>query len=208
MILCDIGNTSFHFFDEKLETDFKIFETCYLPEIFEPIYFISVNDNKRGLFLKKYPQALDLKDYCELNTNYSGLGIDRLVACLNYENGIIVDAGSAITVDIMEKNNHIGGFILPGVDALRNSYEQISNKLKADFEINVFLDKIPNCTKNAINYGILKSIILPIQEIAKQEKIYFTGGDGELIARFFKDSIFDEFIVFKGMKKIIKGIKC
>ena len=73
---------------------------------------------------------------------------------------------------------------------------------------NVFLDKIPTCTKDAINYGILKSIILPIQQISQNKQVYFTGGDGKVLSQIFTGSIFDEFIVFNGMRKIIKGIKC
>ena len=208
MILCDIGNTSFHFFDEYTQKDFKIFDSNELPQLDGEIYFISVNENKTAQFLTKFPNALNLANFYSFATEYTGMGIDRIVACINFQDGVIVDAGSAITVDVMENRKHLGGFILPGINAQINSYATISPKLKVDFEKNVFLDKIPTCTKDAINYGILKSIILPIQQISQNKQVYFTGGDGKVLSQIFTGSIFDEFIVFNGMRKIIKGIKC
>ena len=208
MILCDIGNTSFHFFDEYSQKDFKVFDSNKLPHFDREIYFISVNENKTAQFLTKFPKASNLENLHSFTTEYAGIGIDRIVACINFKDGVIVDAGSAITVDVMQNQKHLGGFILPGINAQINSYANISPKLKVDFEKNVFLDKIPTCTKDAINYGILKSILLPIEQISQDKQVYFTGGDGKILSQIFIGSIFDEFIVFNGMRKIIKGIKC
>lgn len=204
MILCDIGNTSFHFFDTYTQNDFKIFN-YNLPPLTDNIYFISVNKHKTKQFLENYPNAINLENKIIFQTNYDGMGIDRKVVCKYTNNAIIVDAGSAITVDIMQNNIHIGGFILPGFQALKNSYKEISQKLDVDFEKNTNLVKMPLCTKNAINYGILKSIILPIKEVSNNQQLYFTGGDGEFLASFFENAIYDKFMIFKSMKQLIKG---
>lgn len=207
MILCDIGNTSFHFFDMESGFDFKVFD-FNLPVLERQIYFISVNDQKSAIFFKKYPSAINLEQKIVFDTNYQGMGIDRKVVCFGVENALIIDAGSAITVDIMENSKHIGGFILPGVLALLKSYSQISPKLTAEFEKNLNLAKIPTQTKDAINYGILKSIILPIKEVSIGKKVYFTGGDGELLSSFFAGAVYDKNMIFKSMIQIIKGNVC
>ena len=31
-----------------------------------------------------------------------------------HESGIVVDVGTACTIDVLESNRHVGGFILPG----------------------------------------------------------------------------------------------
>ena len=56
------------------------------------------------------------------------------VACSFQQNAVIVDAGSAITVDIIENGVHKGGFILLGLRRFMKSYPKISKKLKFDFE--------------------------------------------------------------------------
>ena len=208
MILCDIGNSSYHFFDTEQKTNFKIFDDEKLPKIEERVYFASVNEKKTEVFIQRFPNCINLEQFCEFETSYEGMGFDRKLACTTCNNGLIVDAGSAITVDLMENSVHLGGFILPGIKALIKCYGEISPKLLIDFEKETFLDKIPNSTKNAINYAILKSIILPIGEIASSHKITFTGGDGKILASFFANSIYDEFLIFKGMQQIIEREKC
>lgn len=203
MILCDIGNSSFHFFDTDKSIDFKVFDEN-LP-VFEqtPIYFISVNAVKTALFLKHHPTAINLEPFVSLDTQYKGMGIDRQVICYQKSNCIIVDAGSAITVDILD-TCHQGGFILPGIGAYLQCYAKISPKLIVQFEKNTNLAKIPSCTQEAINYAILQSIILPIREVCGTQTIYFSGGDGEFLASFFENGIYNKNMIFDAMIQIIK----
>ncbi|WP_419770545.1 MAG: type III pantothenate kinase [Candidatus Marinarcus sp.] len=206
MILCDIGNSTFHFLIEGKEQKYFLHEN--LPELKKRIYFISVNEKATAKLLSQYPTAINLEQYMKFETTYVGMGIDRKVACVGCENGVIVDAGSAITVDIMEDGVHKGGFILPGIKNFREIYPQISPKLDFDFSIKLNLDKIPQNTKDAISYSILKAIILPIQEIAHNKKLFFTGGDGEFLSSFFPDSSFKKDIIFENMKGIINANSC
>ncbi|MGB6328657.1 MAG: type III pantothenate kinase [Halarcobacter sp.] len=207
MILCDIGNTTFHFsingkhqkyfLDEKL----PVFDE-------EIVYFISVNEKASRKLKDTYVHCIDLEKYLNFQTSYQGMGLDRKVACFGFENAIIVDAGSAITVDIIKNSKHKGGIILPGINNLKKLYKQIS--LKLDYEINtkVNLDKIPLCTQDAISYSILKSIILPIKEIALEKQIIFTGGDGEFLSRYFDNCIYKSDLIFEKMKGIINANNC
>lgn len=209
MILCDIGNTTFHF--KTSNKDFKIHVNGSLDDLKNfksPVYFISVNDKARKKLLEKYPNAINLKEIIKFKTNYLGLGIDRQVVCSNISHGIIVDMGSAITVDVMKNRVHLGGFILPGIDAYKKIYSQISPRLTFKFKNDVNLDKIPQNTSHAINYAILDSIVQPILKIYKNYNLplYFTGENSELIIKHFhnKDKKYEKNLIFKCMKRIIK----
>ena len=206
MILCDIGNTSYDFLIGK--EHHKVFLDGNLPSVKEPIYFISVNEKATAKLLNAYPTSINLETLLTFQTSYMGMGIDRKVACYGIEDAIIVDAGSAITVDIMEKGEHLGGFILPGFRKFHEIYAQISPKLDFDFSIKQNFDKIPQNTKDAIAYAMIKAIILPIKEIAHDKELLFTGGDGELLSSFFEKSIYKKDLIFDNMKRIIRANSC
>jgi len=208
MILCDIGNTTYHFKTKR--KNFKVPASDSLkklPLYEEAIYFISVNSKATKIFLQKYPKAINLESIIDFSTAYEGMGIDRQVVCHCIKDGIIVDLGSAITVDIMKKGKHKGGFIIPGIEAYKSIYPNISKELSFKFEKNINLDKIPLTTNDAINYAIFNAITLPIKkEYAKYKtKIYFTGGDKLLLKDYFVDIPvkYKKNMIFNSMKKII-----
>jgi type III pantothenate kinase len=179
-----------------------------IPNFDKKVVFVSVNKKATKKLLASNPSAINIKKYLDFDTSYDGHGIDRALACVYEKNAVIVDAGSAITVDIMCKGNHKGGFIMPGFSAFMKTYPKISKKLKFDFEKNINLDKIPLQTKDAIQYAILKSIILPIKEVSSNKKIIFTGGDGKLLSGYFKNSIYKKDLIFENMKRIIDANDC
>lgn len=198
MILCDIGNTYFHFYhngciwkESEKTLSFKQ----------EQIFYISVNPNFESKFLKLQPQAINLAPYFRLDTGYEGLGIDRVAVCSAIQDGVIIDAGSAITVDVMRNGVHLGGYILPGIASLLKTYTDISPALSVMPNLSVDLDLLPQNTKEALGYGILKSIIEMIKKTSKGERVYFCGGDGKFFSKFFPQSLYDETLVFVGMKK-------
>jgi type III pantothenate kinase len=206
VILCDIGNTTFHFLINGKHKKYFLDEK--IPAFNDEIYFVSVNNTATKKLKKKNPQAKNIKKLMNFKTNYIGLGIDRAIASYFEEDSIIVDAGSAITVDIMEKDEHKGGFILPGFRAFMKTYPKISKKLKFDFEKKINLDKIPLQTKDAIQYAMMKSIILPIKEVSLNKNIIFTGGDGKLLSKYFENSIYKKDLIFENMKRIIDANNC
>ncbi|WP_314978786.1 type III pantothenate kinase [Campylobacter rectus] len=205
MTLCDVGNTNASFFENgkitkiKLE-NFKDFKSD------EKIYFISVNDEMTGK-LQNLSKFVNLEPYFELDTIYKGLGIDRIASCYAIKNGLIIDAGSAITIDVMMNSMHLGGAIIPGISHVLKACEAISPRLKISLNSQVSLDALPQKTADAVSYGVIKPILLLIESMANGSKIYFTGGDGEFLSRFFADSIYDRMLVFRGMQKLIEQKK-
>ncbi|MEA2018895.1 MAG: type III pantothenate kinase [Campylobacterota bacterium] len=212
MVLCDIGNTTFHF--KTKNRDFKIGVNDSLKSLFskdKKIYFISVNVKATKKLLKQYPNAINIDNIINFKTLYQGMGIDRKIVCSSIKNGIIIDIGSAITVDIMKNKKHKGGFIFPGIEAYKRIYPNISKKLSFQFSNNINLDKIPLNTNDAINYAVINAIIAPIQNIYKQYglPLYFTGGDSKVLLKYFKykDVKYKKNLIFKSMLKIINSKK-
>lgn len=203
MILCDIGNTFFHFFyrgrvwrEEPNALTRKNEDYC--------IYYISVNARNERKLLESHSNCQNIADLIALDTIYKGLGIDRKAACFGIDNGIIIDAGSAITIDIIQERVHLGGYIMPGIESYKKMFSKI-DVLNVEFNLGVSLDSIPQNTRDAVSYGCLKSIVLSIESVAKDNFIYFTGGDGKFLSRFFPNSLFDNTLVFKGMQKALES---
>lgn len=203
MLLCDIGNTFFHFFyrgrvwrEEPNALSRKNEDYC--------IYYISVNARNERKLLESHSNCQNIADLIALDTIYKGLGIDRKAACFGIDNGIIIDAGSAITIDIIQERVHLGGYIMPGIESYRKMFSKI-DVLNIELNLGVSLDSIPQNTRDAVSYGCLKSIVLSIESVAKDNFIYFTGGDGKFLSRFFPNSLFDNTLVFKGMQKALES---
>ena len=193
MTLCDVGNTNATFFENGKITKIRLENFKYFRSD-ERIYFISVNDEvtKR---LQNSPRFVNLEPYFELDTIYKGLGIDRVASCYAVKNGLIVDAGSAVTIDVMM------------ISHILKACETISPRLKISLNSQIDLDALPQKTTDAVSYGIIKPILLLIESMANGSKIYFTGGDGEFLSRFFATSIYDRMLVFRGMQKLIEQKK-
>lgn len=214
MILCDIGNTTFHFLVD--ENEFKVSVTKNLDGLFDDIlnlnavYFISVNENATLVFKRKFPNAIDLKSNITLKTHYANtLGIDRIAACTTIDDGIVVDFGTAITVDIMKERTHLGGYIFPGFDTLCKIYPQISDKLSFEFKENLDLDTIPKNTNEAISMAILQMIVAPIKALQKKynTKLIITGETAKYFLPFFDKFEMKKRLIFDNMKKIIEEIE-
>ncbi len=196
MLLYDCGNTNIKCYENGKVTHVDDFDEV------NPFYYINVNPK-----IKDFKNGIDLAPYFKLKTEYKGMGIDRVAACCSIDDGVIVDAGSAITVDVMHHGVHEGGFIMPGISAYKESLANISTVLKFDIDYDINLEKLPQNTHEALNFATFKSPYLMIKEVSKNRKIYFCGGDGELFSRYFKNSVYKKDLVFEGMKKVIMEIE-
>ena len=201
MILCNIGNTNASFLDNGRFYS-KSIEDFLKMTFKEKVFYINVNERIKE-HLNKQKNFINISSYFTLDTAYIGLGIDRIAACYGVKDGIVVDAGSAITIDIMSNNMHLGGTILPGLARYKKAYEEISQRLKYELNTSINLMAYPLCTKDALSYGTVKSIVLCIEDMAMDKKIIFTGGDGAFLSGFFEKSIFDKLLIHRSMEKIV-----
>jgi type III pantothenate kinase len=205
MILCDIGNHSIDFFhDGKIWSMSHLEFQNYKPK--EKIYYISVND-KISKRLKDSQNFINIESYFNFDTIYQGIGIDRVAACTVVSDGMIVDAGSAITVDIMSNNLHLGGYILPGLGAYESCFSKISDRLDFRLNPNIDLEALPQKTTDALSYGVIRPILMVLKDTCKDKMIYFTGGDGKFFSKYFKNSIYDRTLIFRGMQKAMEAFK-
>jgi type III pantothenate kinase len=123
------------------------------------------------------------------------------VASKAIDNGVIVDAGSAITVDVIKDGVFQGGFIYPGVNAMNKTYKDISDALSYEFNFECDMDKLPKNSQDAISYGFLKT--LQREVLSYDMPIILTGGDADKLKKIFVDAEIDEMLIFKGMKKLL-----
>ena len=203
MILCDIGNTSYHFLEE--ENDYKHDVNTFEPSSLDvKIYYISVN-KEISQRLESLENWIDIANLVDKSKYYESMGIDRIFSCEAVVDGVVLDAGSAITVDVVKDKRFMGGFIYPGVRVMSETYKKISSALEYSFNFDLQLDIMPKNSQDAISYGFLKTLH---SEVSSYDmSIILTGGDAPLLQKVFKDARVDNELIFKGMKKIIKKAK-
>ena len=203
MLLCDIGNTSYHFLNEN--SNYKENVETFNPQTIKGIvYFISVNAEVKKK-LDSLENWIDLAAFLDKSSYYKTMGIDRIFAVEALQNAVVVDAGSAITVDVVKDGVFMGGFIYPGLKAMSEAYSNISPAL--DYEFNFELDnkELPKNSQDAISYGFLMTFHREV--LSYKMPIVLTGGDASKFKKIFHNAKIDDELIFSGMKKILKNIK-
>ena len=150
------------------------------------------------------------------------LGSDRLAAAIGAmeqapgRNILVIDAGSAITIDLIDSKGHFrGGNISPGVRMRLTALHQYTSRLpQVDKE-----GEIPTFgydTETAIRSGVIRGIcheiegyIAEIKEVFPDVLVFLTGGDEKMLIDKIKSPIFaDKYLVAKGLNKILKENIC
>ena len=199
-LLCDIGNTTFSFSNgHKVSVD-----SFDIGSITQKVYYVSVNSywEKR---LSMQENWVNLRSFVDFDKYYKNMGIDRVMVCEAVQNGIVVDAGSAITVDKVVEGRHEGGYIYPGFKALQKCFKDISPALEVSFNFDIDLAKMPKNSEDALSYGAIVPLIRHLQELSKELPLFLTGGDAEKLLSFLPEARIDHALVFEGMKKILQG---
>ena len=202
MLLCDIGNSSYHFLEDDRE--YKKSITNFEPAtIKQRVYYICVNHSIEEK-LQQLDNWVDISLHVQRdNCYYETMGIDRIIACEAIEgDAIILDAGSALTVDIVRGGVFQGGFIYPGTLAMQKNYKSISLALDYQFNFDIDFKKLPKNSQDAISYGYLKTLYQEV--ISYNLPIILTGGDANIFLKIFKNATVDELLLFKGMKRVMK----
>ncbi|MEA3433443.1 MAG: type III pantothenate kinase [Campylobacterota bacterium] len=202
LFLADIGNTHFHISNgEKVEhlTYVDAMEKYREKELL----YITVK-HQLTKEIEEIENWKNISSFIKIDGEYETMGVDRKALCLSHRDGVFVDAGSAITVDVMKEGIYQGGYIFPGIKAMLESYRTISPVLDTDLNKTISLEQLPTTTKDGISYGIIASIKALIDKHAQMHKLYFTGGDGKLLSSFFQEAVYDETLVFQGMIKVLR----
>jgi len=132
------------------------------------------------------------------------LGIDRWLALLAathlypQKNVLIIDAGTATTVDLVASDGqHQGGWILAGVKALFNSILSHSTLVHAQSKTMPSLAFGSDTTDNVNNacwaatLGMINQAITQAQQHNKIDYIVLTGGNGQVLTEMLINSLTD-----------------
>ena len=134
------------------------------------------------------------------------LGFDRLAAAIGAwelfpgQNLLIIDAGTAVTYDIVnEKNEYLGGNISPGLEMRFRALNHFTEKLPLILPDDRF--ETPGMdTPMAIRSGVQLGLIFEIEQyteyfskIYKNLRVIMTGGDAKFFDKKLKNSIFVHF---------------
>lgn len=140
---------------------------------------------------------------CGIKYSYrdpSTLGADRIAAVAGAlvrfrRNAIVVDAGTAITVDVvLSGGKHLGGVILPGMHMLSACMYRNTAQLP-EVAVRKPKDVIGRSTEECIRSGIFNGTMMMVSGFIKElkrkhGKSFFcvsTGGSGALLAKHIKE---------------------
>jgi type III pantothenate kinase len=146
-------------------------------------------------------------------TAHQNLGIDRWLAVVAshylYPNKhcVVIDSGTATKIDVVNQTGqHLGGWILPGLDMMVASLLANTEKVFSDDTV-LFEQELGRNTPNAVKNGALVSTLGAVYTAITQLKcdetdiqVIFAGGYGEqLMQHYDKPSVFIKGLVFKGL---------
>ena len=140
-------------------------------------------------------------------TNVADLGVDRWLAMIGATkkyggNLLVVDAGTAITLDIInDELMHLGGFILPGLRVSSKILTSNTNRI-SDFYFDDQVNIPGNDTQSCVVGGALFAVISVIKNLISCNalRLVITGGDKQLIInKISEDCLVEENLVLDGL---------
>lgn len=220
-LIIDVGNTNikcFLFENNKIQTSYMWSHSEFL-KIKELVKLSNVNKciisnvSKHNEIYSIIPSNLECIDFTystpiPLINKYETphtLGIDRIVAAVGAEtilpgvHKLIIDAGTAITIDLVTSSGEfIGGNISPGLTTRFNALHDYTGKLPKLEQTEQFGLTGIN-TFQAIQNGVIKGILYELEgyiteynTIFPNISVFLTGGDTIFFEKFIKNPIFAE----------------
>jgi len=234
-LVVDIGNTKVKAavfesntlisFESFQEDDFEKIISKFLQE--HPIkacILASVKKDRSDILkiLAQIPYFIQLNHttsipFTNLYSTPKTLGIDRiaLVAATtnlySHQNALIIDAGTCITYDFINKDQeYLGGAISPGIQIRYRSVHDYTSKLP-QLQASEVYSLIGDSTETAIHSGILNGVVQEIQGVINQYQakypdltVILTGGDTKFLSKQLKNSIFaHQNFLLHGLNRIL-----
>ena len=147
------------------------------------------------------------------------LGSDRLAAAVGAwdiqpgKNLLVIDAGSAITIDFVSRDGtYHGGNIAPGIKMRLKALHQFTGRLPM-VEKEGDTPTFGYDTETAIRSGVLKGIAHEIDGYIEETRskygdifVFLTGGDENSLKNMIKSRIFaDKYLVARGLNRILQN---
>ncbi len=144
------------------------------------------------------------------------LGYDRLANVVAADflfpggNILAIDAGTAITYDLISEGTFMGGAIAPGMQLRFGALDRYTSRLPR-LEYSKEYDIPGKTTRDSILNGVIEGIANEIRgTINVYKKEYsdlltvITGGDADIFAKMIKNGIFAEpYLLAKGLNRIL-----
>ncbi|MGE8558176.1 MAG: type III pantothenate kinase [Acinetobacter sp.] len=185
----------------------------------------SVQDKKNNERIEKILKFLDVPvSFAKVHAEYAGLrcayedtskfGVDRWLQMLAVVNNpeqkyCVVSCGTALTIDLTDGLQHLGGYILPNLYLQRDSLIQNTKGIKIPDA--TFDELTPGRnTIDAVHHGILLSLVSTIEKVLDKYpgKLILTGGDAPLFAKYlseYQPSIETD-LLLKGLQSYIYSL--
>ena len=149
-------------------------------------------------------------EYAGLKCGYDDpkqLGIDRWLQVLavandTNQNYCVISCGTALTIDLADGLQHLGGYILPNLYLQRDSLIQNTKGIKIPDAAFEELSPGRN-TIDAVHHGILLGLLSTIERVMQHSprQLVLTGGDAELFAQHLQQyqPIVEADLLLKGL---------
>lgn len=222
-------------FEQIVADGLGIFDTAQ----FDQVYFSAVAEHQKVDYIKTLLQThwqiipvqlTSQYECCGLKNGYqkfSDLGDDRWFAMqgaisLTQQSFIVVDAGTAITIDACREGTHLGGLIVPGVHTLRTSLstQAAGLDLYSDADIEEVdsgpLLPLATSTQAAIVGGTLymaaafvnQIVVDLIQDYDEAFQVILTGGDSAILKPLMNFDVTETpDLVLLGMVAVTQSVK-
>lgn len=163
----------------------------------------SVQDKKNNERIQKILKFLQVPvTFAKVHAEFLGLrcayedtskfGIDRWLQMLAIVNDpqqkyCVISCGTALTIDLTNGFEHLGGYILPNLYLQRDSLIQNTKGIKIP---DASFDELSpgRNTIDAVHHGILLSLVSTIEKVLDKypSKLILTGGDAPLFAKYLE----------------------
>ena len=217
------SNLVFSFFEKNDKIDVEIEKIIHsyskiTSALISNVSSVKINDILNKLNIKIY--ELDSTFIFPFKLNYKtpeSLGNDRLALAaaatilFPNSNNLVIDAGTCITIDFINNNNHfMGGSISPGVKMRYDSLNHYTANLPLLKNENNF--NYPGDSTNAsIHAGIIGGVSNEINGFIKQinsrndkVNVILTGGDAKILSKTLKITIFaNQNFILEGLNSIL-----
>ena len=208
-VFVDIGNTntkwkSNHQYFQVKTTEFSF---SMLPDA-DKIWVSNVSDTVQDVNQDNIFFAEVFEKYKSLTNGYelpSSLGIDRWLAMIaSYEQNpnedlLIIDIGSAVTIDIVLNSGiHMGGEIFPGLDKIRKTFPSFPVVDCSNIELGKNTDQAWSLGTYRMQVNAINQRVDHFSQTIPKENILVTGGGYQLLKsalnfqhRYYKNLVLD-----------------
>lgn len=188
----------------------------------EQIGVSSVQDKKNNARISSILEELHVPIiFAQVQAEYAGLicgyddpkqlGIDRwlqvlAVAHSDQQNYCVISCGTALTIDLTQGKQHLGGFILPNLYLQRDSLIQNTKGIKIPDAAFSELSPGRN-TIDAVHHGILLGLLSTIEKVLSEfpAQLVLTGGDAYLFAQHLQafQPVIEPDLLLKGLQRFV-----